>query len=136
MARRLPKKEKRACIEVLVEETAKSLLLQGWRIKVEFPRKLSEPDRTAECSVRHEYKELTIWFDLVKIPDDQIQWTVIHEMLHAVLDPLAGIADEWAKGSADREERVRLATEAVNSALTSVLWREWFGKLSEDSANR
>lgn len=97
-----------------VRRWQKKLLLGDWKITVQSGP-LDTGER-ADCDARPEYKEALLRFDPEKIPADELDGFVIHELLHCHTWRLEQIAEEWGQ-SESRYAFVRDVAEAVVTEL-------------------
>jgi hypothetical protein len=96
----------------------KKLLLSDWKISVEVGA-LDDGSR-ADCDARPEYKEAKIRLDPDKIPLDELDGFLVHELLHCHTWRLEQIAEEWGQ-SESRYAFVRDVAEAVVTDLERIV---------------
>lgn len=123
MKKRLTVAAKRKLILELLPQVAGNLGLSHWKITVGFGR--LSAGTMAETSALSEYREMAITFDPWQLTADRLLVAVIHELLHGTLWPLSKIADQWADGHRDREDRVHDALEGITSDLSRILESCW-----------
>lgn len=114
---------KEAQVKRLLLKWAGKLGLGDWDVDVVFPE--ANYKDTANCDAAPEYKQAVVYLNLTKIDESHLQDYIRHELLHAILWPLASIANDLARGDAVLLEQVRKAEERVCTDLeTMPLWDE------------
>jgi hypothetical protein len=93
----------------------KRLGLQHWKFTVTFGTDADGAD--AACMAQPEYRNATLHFDLTKVPLEELDHYVCHEILHALVWPLANCAHAMAGGDKSKEEWVRTEEESLVTAL-------------------
>jgi len=88
------------------------MLLAPWRISVEFGKD-EEHESQASCMAMPEYLQATLRFDLDKIPPDEIDTYVVHELGHCAVWGLANCAHSMAGKDAAKLEMVRVNEETT-----------------------
>lgn len=89
--------------------------LQHWKFTVTFGEDADGSD--AACMAQPEYRHAHLHFDLSKIPLDETDHYVAHELLHTLVWPLANAAHSMAGGDKPKEEWVRTEEESLVTAL-------------------
>jgi hypothetical protein len=93
----------------------KRLGLTGWSFTFQFGKMEDEAD--AACLAQPEYRHCALHFCLEQIPLDELDNFVAHELLHALVWPLANAAHAMAGGDKSKEEWVRTEEEGLVTAL-------------------
>jgi len=104
----------RRSVTSLVRRWQKRLLLGDWKISVELGA--LDDGAKADCDAKPEYKEATLRFDLDKVPPEELEAYVVHELIHCHTWRLEGIAEEWGL-SESRYQFVRDTAESVVTEL-------------------
>lgn len=97
----------------------KKLLLGDWKVELKFgPLEHSEK---ADCDAKPEYREAVVRMDLTKIPDNEIDAYIIHELTHIWTWPIEKQAEHWAGDDESKYETVRDIAEGVVTNLERVI---------------
>jgi hypothetical protein len=104
-----------AAIRRRVKAWQKKLLLHGWKITVET--KPLEDGAKADCDAKPEYREATLRFDPAKVPADEWDGYIVHELLHCWTWPLEKAAENWAGEDEALYESVRDTAEQTVTNL-------------------
>lgn len=106
-------------VRARVRHWQKRLKLQHWELEVQFG---PEADgASAACMAQPEYRRAVLQFDLTKIPAAQLEYFVCHELLHALVWPLANAGHALAKGDPAAIEWVRTEEESLVTTLEHLL---------------
>lgn len=90
--------------------------LSGWSITVELE---SLEDR-GQCEASPEYREAKIKFDPTRLEGDDVEATVVHELLHCYVEPLANIPNTLTDEPALREW-IRCEEEGLVTRLQQLI---------------
>lgn len=93
----------------------KRLGLTGWQFVVTFGPDSDDAD--AACLAMPEYLHAHLFFDLAKIPLEELDHYVCHEVAHCLCWPLANAAHAMAGGDKSKEEWVRTLEEELVTRL-------------------
>lgn len=108
-------------VKQCVRKWQKRFGLSGWRIHVGYYTE--EQDSIADCRALSQYHVAYLNFNLDRIRTEKLlEHTVIHELLHVVLDPLTSNAKEFA-GDAG-QVMVYLEEAVVTQMEKWPVWRE------------
>lgn len=110
--------QKRYRIRTLVEVWRVPLGLGNWALEVHFN---DATDEQASCVADPEYRKGLLTFNLKRLSVDELDETVLHEMLHCVGWPIAALAGKWAGRNRERAEVVRQAEELLITHLSNVI---------------
>lgn len=88
--------------------------LQGWKITLNCRQIAHKGD----CEARPEYKEAIIRLDTRKIPAEELEAYVVHELLHCHIWRLADVAEHLAKTPTEAR-----AVEDAEESLTTEIER-------------
>lgn len=101
--------------------------LNGWRFDLEWASPKDSDEAAAGCIADPEYRRARLFFNVSKIPDDELDEHVRHELLHAVVWPLAHVAEFQADSDDESAtEMIRLAHERV---VTDLEYAPFWSKL-------
>lgn len=110
-------------IRRLVELYGHLLGLDDWQLVLRVHSDPEDIESYASCKAMYEVKHVTLTFNLSQIAPSLLEWTVLHELLHAVLWPLSNFGDQYAK-SEQEQEWLRLETERVVEHLAQLpIWK-------------
>jgi hypothetical protein len=112
-------REQRRRIMRACKKWSEQMWLTSWKKEVQYAESLGEVGenyrRCAACEADWRYKHLTLTFALdavADMTDEELERTVIHELLHAIVEELRSAP-----------KNVRLAhEERVVTHLTDVIW--------------
>jgi hypothetical protein len=90
----------------------KRMLLNHWRLAIEFGPD-TEEESLASCLAMPEYLQATLRFDLTKIPPDEVDSYVVHELGHCAVWGLANAAHSMAGEDPAKTENVRVHEETL-----------------------
>jgi hypothetical protein len=93
----------------------KRLKLTHWKFTIEFGK--MEDGADAACMAQPEYRHCLLHFCLEQIPLEELDAYVAHEVLHALVWPLANAAQAMAGDDASKKEWVRTEEEGLVTAL-------------------
>lgn len=99
----------------LVAKWQRKFGLGDWNIETVFPE-ASFKD-AANCEAAPEYKTAVIYFNLARIPEEDLVDYVRHELFHVHIWTLASIAYDMAGNDKVLQEQVRKAEEGCATAL-------------------
>jgi len=106
-----------------VKHWAKLLGLAGWTIVVTFDRD-DDDGSEAFCGAAPEYRHVRLNFDISKWKaSEDLDAMVCHELLHAVVWPLASWAEALTGGDPVKLEACRREEEGLVTALQHILAR-------------
>jgi hypothetical protein len=88
--------------------------LSAWTITVQT---VTLPHR-ADCDAKPEYKEALLRFDLKKIPQEEVEAYIVHELMHCHVWRLAKVGEYLAKTPTEK-----MAVEEAEESLTTELER-------------
>lgn len=110
-------------VRARVTHWAKVLGLSTWKIEVTFDR--DEDDGSeAFCVAAPEYRHVRVNFDVSKWkPSESLDHMVCHELLHAVVWPLASWAEAMTGGDPVKLEACRREEEGLVTALQHIITR-------------
>ena len=109
---------KRRRILALTEVWRVPLGLGSWSFDVRFEDTVPEQ---ASCVADPEYRKAVLIFNLRRLAADELDETVLHEMLHCIGWPIAALAIKWAHGDKERREVARQAEELLITHLSNVI---------------
>jgi hypothetical protein len=116
-----PKRITRKQVLACVAKWRAVLHLEDWAIEVHV-QKLNRPeDGVAHNQAQHEYRQAILRFDPNHITPDQLEATVIHELLHCHVWPLAHVAETLAAGNKKHREWSRVEEESLTTRLERVM---------------
>lgn len=123
------KRPTQAAVRRMVKAWQKRLLLTHWRIDILFE---PDPDEesTASCLAMPEYGQATLRFDLAKIPAEEIEAHVVHELCHAPIWPLSNFAHSMCGDDPVKLEALRNYEEGLatwNERAFLHVWGEGAG---------
>jgi hypothetical protein len=98
----------------LVRRWQKRLLLGDWKLTIQVGA--LDSNERADCDARPEYKEATIRLDPEKIPPEDLEGFIVHELLHLHTWRLEQIAEEWGQS----ESRYALVRDIAESVVTEL----------------
>lgn len=96
------------------------LHLSHWKFAIDFSPD-TEDGSEASCLASPEYLHAVLRFDLDKIPPEEIDAYVAHEISHCLIWPLANCAASMAGEDQAKLESVRVNEEALATCLERVL---------------
>jgi hypothetical protein len=112
-----------AAIRRRVKAWQKKLLLGDWKIAVEVGP-LADSGEKADCDAKPGdkrkgwvYRNATLRFDPEKVPGDDWDGYIVHELLHCYTWPLEQAAENWAGENEALYESVRDTAEIVVTNL-------------------
>lgn len=115
----MPRKPSKRHVRARVAYWQTRLNLTGWDVAVAFG---PDPDGAdASCLAKPEYRSAVVTFDLALLKPADVERTVVHELLHCLVWPLANAANALAKGDKAAEEWVRTEEETLTTALERLL---------------
>jgi len=112
-----------ATIRRRVKAWQKKLLLVDWKIEVQvgaFTDDDGKPGK-ADCDAKPPYREAVLRFDPLRIPDNEWDDFIVHELLHVWTWPLEQHAEYWAGDDDEKYDAVRDVAEAVVTNLERVV---------------
>ena len=101
-------------VETKVRHWRTRLGLQAWDLKVELA---SIGSHSADCQCDPEYMQAKVRFDPIKIPLDELDSYVVHELLHIYVWPLAHVAETLAGSDPKLLEWCRIQEERLVTDL-------------------
>lgn len=109
-----------------VRALARALALSDWELQV-VPQANTRLDGEdlAGCTAQPEYKRARIYFDLGRIPPEELDQFIIHELMHCHVWELVNLAERLAATPTERE-----AIRCAEERLTTVLERLFAGRLA------
>ena len=107
-----PKRLTQRAVMARVRYWKKRMLLGHWRLAVEFGPDVEE-ESLASCLAMPEYLQATLRFDLTKIPADEVDSYVIHELGHCAVWGLANAAHSMCGEDSAKIENVRVHEESL-----------------------
>lgn len=93
------------------------LHLTDWKLSLLVEPIPEDEDCKAYCQAQPEYKEMVVAVDPVAVSRDELEATIVHELLHAHVERLAGLALTMAGDDPVKKEVVRQAEESLVVAL-------------------
>lgn len=97
----------------LVRQWRTRLQLHDWKISVVVDRIPPEDDAKAFCQAKPEYREALVQVDPHEVTLEDLEATVVHELLHCHAEALAGLALVMAGDDPVKREAVRRAEEEL-----------------------
>lgn len=97
----------------LVRLWRERLHLSDWKLSLLVEPIPPEEDAKAYCQAQPEYREMVVAVDPDAVTPDELESTVVHELLHAHVEQLAGLALAMAGEDPIKREVVRQAEEAL-----------------------
>jgi muconolactone delta-isomerase len=93
------------------------LHLGDWKLSLLVEPIPEAEDCKAYCQAMPEYKEMTVAVDPEAVTPEELESTIVHELLHAHVEHLAGLALAMAGDDPIKREVVRLAEESLVVSL-------------------
>ena len=110
------RKLSKAAVMARAKHWRKVLHLENWRIGVTF-----EPDKEEEseasCLAQPEYAAAVLRFDLAKIPPEEMDAYIVHELLHCHVWPLANFGNSACADDPVKLEALRHHEELLVTTL-------------------
>lgn len=97
----------------LVRLWRERLHLTDWKVSVLVEPIPPEEDCKAYCQAQPEYREMVVAVDNEAVTPDELEATIVHELLHGHVEHLAGLALAMAGDDPVKREVVRLAEESL-----------------------
>ena len=104
----------------LVAKWQGRLLLDSWKIRVILTGTI--PD-FADFEAQPEYLEGTLRLNPLKCPPQDLELTVVHELLHCHTWPLWEAAEDAARGKPDLLRKIEQEHERLTSTLQRIVMR-------------
>lgn len=105
-----------ATIRRRVKAWQKKLLLGDWKIAVVIGP-LDDSGEKADCDAKPEYREATLRFDPDRVPANEWDGYIVHELIHAITWPLEKAAENWAGEDEAHYDTIRDTAEQVVTNL-------------------
>jgi len=112
-----------ALLRKRIKRLAEALGLGDWEFQIvrqEYAAK--DVSDLAGCQAKPEYKSAVLYFDVARIPPEELDSYIIHELLHCHIWELVALTDKLATTPAEREA-IRLAEERLTTTLERLFAR-------------
>lgn len=113
------------------------LLLEGWKLHVQLEATPHAADERCPADIHadHRYRDALVrvyphmWAN--GFSDLEREHIIVHELIHALVEPLKTMLDISRRGEIVTETMARGANEVVTSTLTAALWMAYAGPMPE-----
>lgn len=110
-------KQKQRAVREAFERWIGLFGLERWHFEIEYKTN-DDADYHAQCDPDYAYRRCSVEVNLSGLDEDDIESTVVHELLHCVLAPLWFVACDLAASDEFAEMIVDRANEEVTTALS------------------
>lgn len=107
----------------LLEEWKSTLFLDQWTINIGYMHKDDEQGTLADIEAKHEYFDATvrIFPSFWSLPEDRRESTLVHELIHAVISPVASGYEDMAEGKFVSQTSFSRLNEATTQHITNII---------------
>lgn len=112
-----PTPPSKRAIMALVRRWRTRLHLHEWKLGVTVAPIPPEDEASAWCAAQPQYREADVAFDPATIQPDELEATVVHELLHCHVESLAALALDMAGDDPVKKAQVSRAEEELVTRL-------------------
>ncbi len=107
----------------LLEEWKEKLFLHQWTICVGYMHKDDEQGTLADIEAKHEYFDATvrIFPSFWAMPEERRESTLVHELVHAVLSPIASAYEDMSEGKFVSQTSFGKLNEFTTQHVTNII---------------
>jgi len=122
-----PKPPSKQAILRLVRVWRTRLHLHEWKLGVTVAPIPPEDDASAWCAAQPQYRSADLAFDPAIIKPDELEATVVHELLHCHVESLAALALDMAGDDPVKKAQVSRAEEELVTRLERAFMAAYSG---------